>query len=64
MKKVEKIFQVKNIRTGDIFLTSNSYQKEIDGELFIGAWKEMDPHKRLYWIRKDSTVKITKTHKL
>jgi len=60
MKKAEKIFQIKNIRTGDIFVTSSSYQREIDGDTFIGAWKETDPHKRLYWIRKDSTVKVTK----
>jgi len=58
MRKPEKIFKVKNLRTGDVFTTSNVYEKDIDGEPFIGVWKESDPHRRINWIRKDSTIKI------
>lgn len=60
MRKLEKlfIFKVKNIRSGEVFVTSNSYEKNIDGESFIGVWRESDPHRRINWIRKDSTVKV------
>ena len=58
MRKPEKIYRVKNIRTSEIFTTSTVYEKIIDGELFIGVWKESDPHRRINWIRKDSTVKV------
>lgn len=58
MRKPEKIFKVKNLRTNEIFTTSNVYERDIDGEPFIGVWKEEDPHRRINWIRKDSTVKV------
>ena len=58
MRKPEKIYRIKNIRTSEIFTTSTVYEKIIDGELFIGVWKESDPHRRINWIRKDSTVKV------
>lgn len=58
MRKPEKIFKVKNLRTGDIFTTSTVYEKNIDGEHFIGVWKDSDPHRRINWIRKDSTIKV------
>jgi len=58
MRKPEKIYRVKNLRTNEVFTTSNVYEKSIDGELFIGVWKESDPHRRINWIRKDSTVKV------
>ena len=60
MRKLEKlfIFKVKNIRSGEVFVTSNSYEKNIDGESFIGVWMESDPHRRINWIRKDSTEKV------
>lgn len=57
MRKPEKIFKVKNLRTGEVFTTSNIYEKEIDGEIFIGVWKESDPQKRINWMRKNSVVK-------
>ena len=57
MRKPEKIFKVKNLRTGEVFTTSNIYEKEIDGEIFIGVWKESDPQKRINWIRKNSVIK-------
>ena len=57
MRKPERIYKVKNIRTGEEFITSTVYEKDIDGEQFIGVWRESDPHRRVNWIRKDSTVK-------
>jgi hypothetical protein len=58
MRKPEKIFKVKNLRSNEVFITSTVYEKSIDGEQFIGVWKEEDPHRRVNWIRRDSTVKI------
>lgn len=57
MRKPEKIFKVKNLRTGEVFTTSNIYEKEIDGEIFIGVWKDSDSQKRINWMRKNSVVK-------
>jgi len=57
MRKPEKIFKVKNLRTGEVFTTSNIYEKAIDGEIFIGVWKESDPQKRINWMRKNSVIK-------
>lgn len=57
MRKPEKIYKVKNLRSGEVFTTSNVYEKEIDGETFIGVWKESDPQKRINWMRKNSVVK-------
>ena len=58
MRKQEKIYRVKNLRTSEVFTTSTVYEKLIDGEPFIGVWREEDPHRRINWIRKDSTVKV------
>ena len=58
MKKFEKNYIVKNIRTGEIFLTEIGLKKEIEGVQFIGVWKENDPIKRVVWINKDSIEKI------
>ena len=58
MRKPERIYRVKNLRTGEVFTTSTAYEKAIDGEPFIGVWRDTDPHRRLNWIRKDSTVKV------
>jgi hypothetical protein len=58
MRKPEKIYRVKNLRTGEVFTTSTVYEKDIDGEPFIGVWRETDPHRRVNWIRKESTVRV------
>ena len=58
MRKPEKIYRVKNLRTSEVFTTSTVYEKLIDGEPFIGVWREEYPHRRINWIRKDSTVKV------
>jgi hypothetical protein len=58
MRKPERIYKVKNLRTGEVFTTSTVYEKDIDGEPFIGVWRDLDPHRRINWIRKDSTVKV------
>lgn len=60
MPKTEKIFNVKNIRTGETFVTSSAYEREIDGVRFIGVWRKTDTHQRINWIRKDSVTKIDK----
>lgn len=58
MRKIEKIYKIKNLRTNETFTTSTMYEKIIDGEQFIGVWRDSDPHKRVNWIRKNSTVKV------
>ena len=58
MRKPEQIYKVKNLRTNEVFTTSTVYEKIIDGEFFIGVWRESDPHRRVNWIRKDSTEKV------
>lgn len=60
MRKPERIYRVKNLRTGEVFTTSTVYEKDIDGEPFIGVWRESDPHRRVNWIRKASVSKINK----
>jgi hypothetical protein len=60
MRKIEKIYQIKNIRNNEIFTTSTVYEKIIDGEMFVGVWKENDPQRRVMWIRKNSTIKVIK----
>lgn len=60
MRKPEKIYQVKNLRTNETFTTSTVYEKTIDSEPFIGVWRESDPHRRINWIRRNSTVKVKK----
>jgi hypothetical protein len=58
MRKIEKVFKVKNLRTGETFTTSTVYEKDIDGDLFIGVWQESDPHRRINWIRRASTERV------
>lgn len=58
MRKPEQIYKVKNLRTNEVFTTSTVYEKIIDGEPFIGVWRESDSHRRINWIRKDSTEKV------
>jgi len=58
MRKPERIYQVRNLRSGEVFTTSTIYEKDIDGVTFIGVWRESDSHRRVNWIRKDSTEKI------
>jgi hypothetical protein len=58
MRKPEQIYKVKNLRTNEVFTTSTVYEKIIDGEVFIGVWRESDTHRRVNWIRKDSTEKV------
>ena len=58
MRKMEKVFKVQNLRSGETFTTSTVYEKTIDGESFIGVWRDSDPHRRINWIRRDSTIKI------
>jgi hypothetical protein len=58
MRKMEKVFKVQNLRSGETFTTSTVYEKTIDGESFIGVWRDSDPHRRVNWIRRDSTVKV------
>ena len=60
MRKMEKIYKVKNLVSNDEFTTSTIYEKIIDGITFIGVWKESDPHRRINWMRKDSLTKVRK----
>lgn len=58
MRKMEKIYQVKNIRSSEVFLTSTVYEKNIEGVEFIGVWKESQSNPRILWMRRDSLVEI------
>lgn len=58
MKKIDKIYKVKNLITGEVFFSNTSLEKAIDGITFIGVWKESDPHQRVNWMRKDSLTKV------
>ncbi len=58
MRKTEKIYQVKNLKTGDVYTTSTAYEKEIDGISFIGVWRDQEPQKRINWMRKDQLEKV------
>ena len=58
MKKIEKVYKVKNVITGEIFLSEQGLQKEIEGRRFIGVWKENDPVKRVVWINQESVKKV------
>ncbi|MCX7593144.1 MAG: hypothetical protein N2235_05190 [Fischerella sp.] len=55
----ERISQVRNLRTGEIFLTSNLFEKEINGEKFIGVFKSQEQLNRRdpNWMKKDLLVK-------
>ena len=64
VRKLEKIYRVKNLRTNEVFTTSTVYEKNIDGEPFIGVWKDSDPHRRVNWIRKSSVSKLNKNDPL
>lgn len=58
MRKMEKVYKVKNLISGDQFTTNTIYEKTIDGVVFIGVWRETDPHRRINWMRRDSLSKI------
>jgi hypothetical protein len=58
MRKLEKIYQVKNLKTGEVYTTSTVYEKEIDGIKFAGVWRETDPQPRINWMRKDQLEKV------
>ena len=60
MRKLEKIYQVKNLKTGDLYTTSNVYEKEIDGVTFVGVWQEGKPQAGIKWMRKDQLERVGK----
>lgn len=55
----ERIGMVRNLRTGEIFLTSSLFKKEIAGEQFIGVFKTQEQLNRREpnWMRRDLLVK-------
>lgn len=59
MRKSVKIYRVRNLKTGEEFLTRTDYVREIDGADFIGVWRETDPQKRVNYMRKDSLTRVT-----
>lgn len=56
----ERISQVKNNMTGDVFFTSNLYEKLINGETYIGVFTKSDDfhQRKVNWMRKDSMIKV------
>lgn len=60
MRKLEKIYKVKNLKTGELYTTSNVHEKEIDGVVFIGVWQEEKPQAGMKWMRKDQLERVAK----
>jgi hypothetical protein len=60
LRKGERISRVKNHVTGDVFFTSNLYEKYINGELYVGVFTKSDDYhqRKVNWMRKDTMVKI------
>ncbi len=55
----ERVSKVRNLRTGEVFLTSNLFEKDIGGETFVGVFKTQEQLARRdpNWMRKDLLVK-------
>jgi hypothetical protein len=62
IKPREVISRVKNIVTGDEYFTSNLYEKNIDGLVFVGVFVKPDSDKdrKISWIKKDQLTKVKK----
>jgi hypothetical protein len=60
VKHGEKISKVKNNVTGDIFYTSNLYEKTINGEPFVGVFTKCDDtrNRKVNWMRRDHLIKL------
>ena len=61
MKKVkEEITKLKNIYTGDTVMTSNLFEKRVDGPMtFIQVFTEENPGRK-YFVNLEAFVKIAK----
>lgn len=56
----EKIIELKNIYTGEIVLSSNLYEKRVDGTMtFIQVYKSEDPQRK-YLVNSAAFVKVHK----
>ena len=60
VKHGEKISKVKNNVTGDIFYTSNLYEKTINVEPFVGVFTKCDDtrNRKVNWMRRDHLIKL------
>ena len=60
LKRGEVITKVKNAISGEVYYTSNLYEKWIDGEKYAGVFtKTDDKHTRkVNWVKKDQLVKV------
>lgn len=60
LKKGETLHKVKNTITGDIFYSSNLYEKFINGEKYVGVFTKADDNRnrKVNWIKKDNLVRV------
>lgn len=60
LKRGEVLSKVKNMVTGDIFYSSNLYEKYINGEKYIGVFTKTDEHhlRKINWVKKDHLTKV------
>lgn len=56
----ERISRVKSKINGDEYWTSNLYEKTVDGEVFVGVFKQPPTGNapQVNWMRKDNLVRI------
>lgn len=60
LKKGEILSKVKNTVTGDVFYSSNLYEKFINGERYVGVFTKADAdrNRKINWIKKDHLTKV------
>jgi len=56
----EKLSLVKNDITGDMYYVSSLYEREIEGQLYLGIFKNENELQRrqVHWMRKDHLKKV------
>lgn len=62
LQKGEKISKVKNRVTGDIYYSSNLYEKFINGDSYIAVFSKPDGdfRRKMNWMKKDHLHKVLK----
>jgi len=60
LRKGEQLSKVKNTVTGDVFWTSNLYEKFINGEKYVGVFTKCDEHhkRKVNWMKRDHLQKV------
>lgn len=58
MRKLDRTYRVRNLKTGEEFLTRPGDTRQIDGVEFVGVWREKDPARRVNYMRRDTLVRV------